>query len=41
MTHREDNKETKRANKESKKPDVIHVDEMKKNPIKGVIKGNE
>ena len=35
MTHREDKKEAKRGSKKSKSPDVIHVDEIKKNPTKG------
>ena len=41
MTHREDKKATKRGTKKNKNQDIIHVDEIKKNSTKGVIKGTE
>ena len=41
MTHSEDKKETKRGTKKNKNSNVIHVDEIKKNSTKGVIKGTE
>lgn len=41
MTHREDKKQTKRGNNKSASPEIIHEDEIKKNPTKGAIKGTE
>ena len=39
MTHRESKKEAKQMDNKSRKPEVIHDEEMEKHKPKGVIRG--